>query len=923
MTIAARALDFAGRARQRPVVLAVVALVSIPALFFGGAYLFGGHLLLNTDNLLQSYPLRVLVGQDLRHGVFPGWDPYIWSGTPLMAGLNAGAFYPTTLLFAIFPPHAAWMLGEIFIFAVTATGAFALFRAGGASAAASFIAAFSFTFAGAIATQASVHTDMAEGLVSLPWALFAVRRIADDGRWRWAGLFALAGATSVLAGSPEALLTVAIASVVYGFARWTVDRGSWRRLITRLAAGSAVAAGSTAFLWIPALRFIASSNRHRLTPKQAKSNHLDPWSALLGVIPYLEGGYRFFTQGAYFGPSNPSELGFYVGMLPLIAVLALCVPSWRSWLPKGERRPWYALILVGGVAATAAGTPLEHLLYHVPLYGNEYDTGRYVIEADLGACALLAWWIDGGLRPEAARPRFEVASAVLPFGLVVAIGIWFALDPVALWSHLGTAVTPPARPEGIGLALVMAAVLALSAASLALARHRLGRRHFVQAAAALVVVDVALFAGGSLYISGQNPPGPSTPGRVMALVKANLSPAGRYAVFDPDTFDPTGLLNAGEADTGALVPISSASGYESISDAYYARVTGTKVRSDMRLGFLSPSEYEPVGLQVLVTVPESFLVPLQRGTDAPVPVTVDPGDDPALPAGNVVGPDLPLFTLASPRAAMTVGTTDTWWFGRPLAVSRASLLLGVPSQRQVVQVGVMGRDGLPQWSRPRELPAGKTDVSLPVGGAKGDGLAIRLVAGADLGPIQPEVVDGRFAHMLAGPLSDSVTARNWQEIGTVGDFVLYRARYTPRQAWLEPLSIAGLLSAPTPSLDKQGSGLTDLARVTHTSEDYATISVLASAPSLLVWSTAYDAGWHVTVSRPGAPDYSIPVERVGLVMGVAVPSGLSTVSFSYEPPGLETGVAVSAATLGLVLLVVGAAQFVARGRKRGPKDGRE
>ena len=96
------------------------------------------------------------------------------------------------------------------------------------------------------------------------------------------------------------------------------------------------------------------------------------------MISYLEGGYRFFTQGAYFGPSNPSELGFYVGMLPLIAVLALCVPSWRSWLPKGERRPWYALILVGGVAATAAGTPLEHV-FDTQLAGDlhQIELGLY------------------------------------------------------------------------------------------------------------------------------------------------------------------------------------------------------------------------------------------------------------------------------------------------------------------------------------------------------------------------------------------------------------------------------------------------------------------------------------------------------------------------------------------------------------------
>ena len=68
--------------------------------------LITGHPLLIGDDLVQSYPLRALVGTDLAPRQMPLWDPWIWSGTPLMAGLNAGAFYPTTFLFAIMPPTA-------------------------------------------------------------------------------------------------------------------------------------------------------------------------------------------------------------------------------------------------------------------------------------------------------------------------------------------------------------------------------------------------------------------------------------------------------------------------------------------------------------------------------------------------------------------------------------------------------------------------------------------------------------------------------------------------------------------------------------------------------------------------------------------------------------------------------------------------
>lgn len=886
--------------------IAIIAFIAIPTVFFVGAYLIGGHLLLYTDNLLQSYPLRVLVGNDLRHGVFPAWDPYIWSGTPLMGGLNAGAFYPTTLLFAIFPAHAAWIFGEIFVYSATGIGTFLLFRAGGTSDTASFISSFSFVFAGAIATQGSVHLDMAEGLVSLPWALLAIRRIAEDGKWRWAGLFAIALAAAVLAGSPEALLTIAITSATYAVARWTIDRRCWRRFVTRLVPAAAFAFGSTSFLSIPALKFIATSNRGHVSQVNAAANALNPGSLLLGVVPYLEGGYRLFPQLAYFGPSNPTELGFYVGIIPLIAAFALLTPSWGRVLPRGERRTWYAVIVVGLVTAIAAGTALENILYHVPFYGSQHDSGRFVVEVDLGACALFAWWIDGGIRQRRAdRPAkdswYSYASAAIPLVIVLVLATWFAVDPVGFWSTLRTSVTPPPRPEGTVLAIVMAAVLALGGGALALARSRLERKHWLGALSAFVLVDVALFAGGNLYIGGQNPPAASQPNSVLGLIKANLTPGGRYAIFDPDSFDSAHLPAAGEANTGLLASIPSVSGYESIGDATYSTVTGTKVRADMHSSFLYPNQYMPLGLQVLVTVPEAFLVPVWPGSNPPVPLVEQPGTDPLLPAGNVIGPGLPMHPLAAARSPMTAGTTDTWWFGEAAAVSGVTLLLHAPSAGQLVQLGTVDRSGAVAWQKATRLPPDSFTVTVKMTGKAGVGLALRLLSGNDLGPFQTEIATGSSVHLLAGPFSLQVTARNWRMIGQVGNFTLFRALYTPRQAWL-----ATPLGQP---------GIAGSVRVTSTSQNGATLSVHASSPSLILWSTAYDAGWRATiVPAGGAASTSVDVQRVGLIMGVEAPAGRYRVVFTYRPPGFTIGVAISLATV--LAFAVGAGVLSAVYRRR-------
>ena len=73
--------------------VAAVLLIALPAVIFGVPALLG-HAVLPGDDLTQNFPLRVLAGREIRAGHMPLFDPYIWSGAPLLAGWNAAAAYP-------------------------------------------------------------------------------------------------------------------------------------------------------------------------------------------------------------------------------------------------------------------------------------------------------------------------------------------------------------------------------------------------------------------------------------------------------------------------------------------------------------------------------------------------------------------------------------------------------------------------------------------------------------------------------------------------------------------------------------------------------------------------------------------------------------------------------------------------------------
>src|SRR3984957_7774389 len=167
---------------------AVLLLLVLPILVYGVPALLG-HPVLPGDDLTQNFPLRVLAGQDIRSGHLPLYDPYIWSGAPLLADWNAGAAYPLTLLFAIGDPTAAWTLNLIVTWAVAGTGTFLFLRALRLGSMASFLGALSFAFAGAMSAQVS-HFGLVAGMSWVPLGLLAILRLCRDSaargaRFRW------------------------------------------------------------------------------------------------------------------------------------------------------------------------------------------------------------------------------------------------------------------------------------------------------------------------------------------------------------------------------------------------------------------------------------------------------------------------------------------------------------------------------------------------------------------------------------------------------------------------------------------------------------------------------------------------------------------------------------------------------------------
>ncbi|MGH9063087.1 MAG: hypothetical protein ACRD0L_03780, partial [Acidimicrobiales bacterium] len=875
--------------------IALAVLVGLPALGFGLAAATG-HLVLPGDELTQSFPLRVLAGHDLALGQLPLWDPYLWSGTPLLGGFNAGALYPFTVLFAVLPAAAAWTIGMAAVYAVASTGLFAFLRAEGRRPPAAFLGAVSFAFAGAMLGQIP-HLGLIEGLSWLPWILLAQRglsRARGGGVAGWVAALGLLGGLVVLTGEPRAVSSVAVVAIVHGLALLWRHPRRWAVIVGGQLAGAVLAGMLGAPQLLPGLAFLGLSQRAQASYAFFSAGSL-PWPTFgLLAVPYLFGGYGNFGAASYLGPYNLPEVTSYVGLLPLAAALALAA-SPRRWGPGrllgvgGRRAPgrlgrwepgrlgrrdegagapvgaWWALVVIGLLLSVAGRTPVGPLLHHIPLYGSQRLQNRNLVEADLGLAVLLSIWADQVLDP--ARVAWSRAARWAAGAPLAALGLsclLFAAWGLGAGPGLGL---PPAWRAGADAGAPLVAVsgaLALAAAGLAV-RLMSGRRPSTPAGrpstrawprgrwrgllragwrggwrarclVALAVLDLGMLVANAGWSS--------PPSTVLSPVNAPaaalgrlLGPNGRFAVWAP-TSQAEGLVRPtadliGTPDLNILHGHASVQGYGSIVSGTYNQVTGTHTPGVLAPTVLSPSMVRELDLQVLLVPPKVLASPA---------------------AGRL-------------RAAL-----------RPPLWQPAGRVGGLAAFRSTIAPRAFRVETL----RPRPAPS-------------------------------PSVSQASVSQASVSQASGSQASGSQASVSQASGSQASVSQASVSQASVSQASVSQASVSRAPA----GAG---------SSASSETVTVRTASPALVVRSVAFVPGWEVEIRpaagpvRPAEPAPRVePVRRHGLVQAVAIPAGTWLMTWRYRPPGLAAGLALGLCGSAALLALAGVGGTAAwRRRRAGP-----
>ncbi|HEV2339407.1 MAG TPA: YfhO family protein [Patescibacteria group bacterium] len=81
--------------------------------------IFLGQVYYSDDNFHLNIPEKYFLVQQITHGIFPLWNPFLFLGIPYFADFNLGTLYPLNVLYFLFPvPRALTLVSVVDIFLI-------------------------------------------------------------------------------------------------------------------------------------------------------------------------------------------------------------------------------------------------------------------------------------------------------------------------------------------------------------------------------------------------------------------------------------------------------------------------------------------------------------------------------------------------------------------------------------------------------------------------------------------------------------------------------------------------------------------------------------------------------------------------------------------------------------------------------------
>lgn len=253
----------------------------------------------------------------------PLWNPFVFSGTPFLANPTTAVFYPTTLLFLLFPTLT--LFGFLFCLDIFLAGLFTYIycKSLGLEIFPSLLSSITFMFSGIlIALYIPGHLVVLDTIIWFPLLLYLINKLVEKQRFTIIAFLGLIVALTIFAGHIQiSFYSLVFASFYFLFLLF-IDFLSKNRIgftiktLVSFLLSLLIGIGISSVQLLPSLEFASFSSRALgVSFEFASSFSIHPYQLLTTFLPHFFGDNYIF-----WGKANFSASSIYIGIIPLFFV---------------------------------------------------------------------------------------------------------------------------------------------------------------------------------------------------------------------------------------------------------------------------------------------------------------------------------------------------------------------------------------------------------------------------------------------------------------------------------------------------------------------------------------------------------------------------------------------------------------------------
>lgn len=353
--------------------LPIIFLVLTTVIFFAKV-ICSGETLYGSDFLHYFYPIKRFAYDHVSaNGSLPLWNPYLFSGTPFIANIQASMFYPLGLLYYLIPTETAYLYATVLHCIVGTVFMYMFMRSLSVSKSGAFLSGFIFIFNGYfMAHLYAGHLSLIQTYVWIPLIFLFLVRFAQSGRFRSVVTAGLILGIQILGGFPQLVFYTILAAILFFFYSCCTGikiDGAQYLSKTVAAAGMFVLIGFSiaAIQLLPTYEFAQLSTRAEGVGYQfATMDSLPPRNLLTFFFPLLFGSP---ADGTFWISGATWEFWEYCGYVG-IGALAIATVTMRKVVFDHLGRFFIMLVVIALFLALGKYNPVYPVIYHLPGFNN-------------------------------------------------------------------------------------------------------------------------------------------------------------------------------------------------------------------------------------------------------------------------------------------------------------------------------------------------------------------------------------------------------------------------------------------------------------------------------------------------------------------------------------------------------------------------